>query len=940
MKKDDLHISSLVHQLRHIDAKKRREALLELIILKEESALHSYIALLKDKDPEIRGYSARALGIIAFKESISPLVEALGDSDENVNYWIVYALSNIGSEEVFNCVSWALTDKKLAKYAFEIVSRLGPLSSTKLIEILCDKNWQVRSMSADSLVRIGYPAVSKLAETLHKTDNIDMKYWILKILGKIGDPESMNHIIKFLEFDNVDIRKAAIDALYLLGTDESINTLSDLIESEFEDVRLNAVLALGEIGSTYFEKILERFEDDSWVVRNAASKAATKCGDVVIPLLEGTLQEGNENQRFCCCKALGGFGKKGFRGLLKSLDDKTWAIRKLASDNLAKFGSDVTPYLLKLVISKKSPDEKKFWAIRTLGNIRDGSIVEKIIPFLKYPNKDIRFATVRALGKIGDKSIVPRLINTLHNQDEETRYWSIKALGEIGPEAIKGLMEKLSDNDWNVRRIASQAIGEIGESSVLYLVKGMKHSNSDTRYWSRKAMVMIGFKACDEIVKLLKNKSWNIRKEAADAIGEIGSVAIPKLIAALKTGNEHFRHWIPKIIGNMYSKVAITELVEFLKTGDKEERILALKAISDIGNKCSEEVETLVIDCLQDEFWEVRQEAATAIGLLKIKNGGAELISALIDSDPILRGNAALSIGLIGDLDGLELLFDILDDPDRIIRIKTIKALGLLKSDVSIEKICKILENSELEVTNAAIWALGEIGSKEKIELIFSYFGNNLKTDMYIVETLGKIKTEISHEKLVTIIFNEENDRILRAKALEALISLNPKNIHEYLNKLLNDRNWHVRKIAFKEIYKKKSENVKEFTKLPKKKTKENRKGVNFYNEGITFYKNGQIEKAMSAFKNAIEQKPDFKEPYIKLIQICIENSFIKTAKSYIKLLLGIDKNDENALLSYGYILFLEKNVEKAKKILSKVVKFAKKDSNKVFAQKLIERLK
>jgi HEAT repeat protein len=88
-----------------------------------------------------------------------------------------------------------------------------------------------------------------------------------------------------------------------------------------------------------------------------------------------------------------------------------------------------------------------------------------------------------ALELIGEPSVLP-LIDKLNDDDSDIRGWSAIVLGKIGDErAIEPLIKALGDQDTEVRCFAASALGKIGDnSSLLALVSLYENdTNADVR---------------------------------------------------------------------------------------------------------------------------------------------------------------------------------------------------------------------------------------------------------------------------------------------------------------------------------------------------------------------------------------------------------------------------------------------------------------------------
>ena len=74
----------------------------------------------------------------------------------------------------------------------------------------------------------------------------------------------------------------------------------------------------------------------------------------------------------------------------------------------------------------------------------------------------MRSGAVEALGRIGDVRAVEPLIQRLQDEDEDVRSAAAEALGRIGDaRAVDPLIQRLQEEDWWVRETAWQALYRI-----------------------------------------------------------------------------------------------------------------------------------------------------------------------------------------------------------------------------------------------------------------------------------------------------------------------------------------------------------------------------------------------------------------------------------------------------------------------------------------------
>jgi HEAT repeat protein len=82
-----------------------------------------------------------------------------------------------------------------------------------LMDMLASKDGMTRQKARKSLVALGKPAVSSLAQALRNSESDQLRWEAAKALGAIGDARAMPTLVKALEDDNTDVTWLAAVAL-------------------------------------------------------------------------------------------------------------------------------------------------------------------------------------------------------------------------------------------------------------------------------------------------------------------------------------------------------------------------------------------------------------------------------------------------------------------------------------------------------------------------------------------------------------------------------------------------------------------------------------------------------------------------------------------------------------------------------------------------------
>jgi HEAT repeat protein len=135
--------------------------------------------------------------------------------------------------------------------------------------------------------------------------------------------------------------------------------------------------------------------------------------------------------------------------------------------------------------------------------------------FLQDSNEDVRWWATRSLAEIRDPEVTPLLLQALHDPEPAVRQCAALALRyQADPRAIPPLIQALSLPDRLMARLAADALIATGDESV------------------------------PALIEVMQNDSQTARLEAARALSEIGDPrAIPALFNALDEDSAILEHW-------------------------------------------------------------------------------------------------------------------------------------------------------------------------------------------------------------------------------------------------------------------------------------------------------------------------------------------------------------------------------------------------------------
>ena len=332
-------------QLNGMDSNARVEAILALGDLGEEAktALPAMFALLKDDAPDVRFFSAMALGKVGVA-AVPGVTELLHDTNGIVRAAAAQALGRIGPDAGQSApeLKPLIQDKNAAvrTEAVRALGRIGKQTSVPmLIELLRSNITDVREAAFDALGEMGpaakaaLPALTEILrgpDTAADTANNSFyggfyaggpKMDALQTVSYMSDlPEASNAIIAATSVFRGKGEKGLSPALVFqaMGPNArpAVPALIGLLQEKSGNTQGYAARALGAIGP-------------------AAAEA--------IPALAGLLEDKNQFARVGAAEALGHLGSSAVPTLVEALHNEDWLVRAKAAEGLGVLGSAAAP---------------------------------------------------------------------------------------------------------------------------------------------------------------------------------------------------------------------------------------------------------------------------------------------------------------------------------------------------------------------------------------------------------------------------------------------------------------------------------------------------------------------------------------------------------------------------------------------------------------------
>lgn len=324
----------------------------------------------------------------------------------------------------------------------------------------------------------------------------------------------------------------------------------------------------------------------------------------------------------------------------------------------------------------REPDiEEKGIFGRTLRRVNKGLSEEEVDKSRKAALK---------MTTLSPEVVVPTLLNALRYKRPAVRANAAWALGLIGNQvALQDLIQRLGDNNLEVRREAVLALGRLKDPGAIEaLTKELLGAAPlPVKFDAARALGEIADpRATGDLARvMLKNPDWRIKGACASALGKIADPGAAEALGSILMGNsaDPFSSWTRAQAAWALSALreeAMTTLLNALKDDEEITRMRAAWALTRIGSPSL----PTVIKALRDTDPRVRERAAFTLGWIRDSKAVPSLLRTLYDEDTGVRRGVIWALGRIGDPRAKEALDDFLN-AERDIRVKEMAGEALLR---------------------------------------------------------------------------------------------------------------------------------------------------------------------------------------------------------------------------------------------------------------------
>ncbi|MEW6708455.1 MAG: HEAT repeat domain-containing protein [Candidatus Riflebacteria bacterium] len=273
--------------------------------------------------------------------SLKKLMELIPENEEDVDYWMVQTLSNMGGEATQYLVRiFSHPNQRIRLAAVRAAQNVDdPRMVKALLHLLEDQNWPVRKAAYDSLERIYKLDQQAVIDALDRSSE-EARFWIIKLIAMQPVPEHVGKLAQIIDGSPMESKLEAIKALAMVETAEAHRLLVSYLAHKAWIIRKTAADAIWTQGLGVSEELISAINGSNVDARYWSVKLLGQSKEPgIFEEIVKCLQDHHASVRSAACQALGSLGdKRALAPLMSVLNDESEEVRTAAILALSQIG--------------------------------------------------------------------------------------------------------------------------------------------------------------------------------------------------------------------------------------------------------------------------------------------------------------------------------------------------------------------------------------------------------------------------------------------------------------------------------------------------------------------------------------------------------------------------------------------------------------------------
>ncbi len=316
------------------------EDLTKAMLSYKDEALPYLVKALCSESWNLRKSASKILSKLG-ANSLKKLMELIPENEEDVDYWMVQTLSNMGGEASQYLVRiFSHPNQRIRLAAVRAAQNVDdPRMVSALLHLLEDASWPIRKAAFDSLEKIytlDQPAVIKALEN----SSDEARFWIIKLIAMQPNPEQVGKLSQIIDSAPMESKLEAIKAMAMIETAEAHRLLVSYLAHKAWIIRKTAADAIWTQGLGVSEELISAINGSNVDARYWSVKLLGQSKEPgIFEEIVKCLQDHHSSVRSAACQALGSLGdKRALAPLMAVLNDESEEVRTAAILALSQIG--------------------------------------------------------------------------------------------------------------------------------------------------------------------------------------------------------------------------------------------------------------------------------------------------------------------------------------------------------------------------------------------------------------------------------------------------------------------------------------------------------------------------------------------------------------------------------------------------------------------------
>ena len=629
----------------------------------------------------------------------------------------------MGADKKDRTIDVAAEIKRLRKNATrgDAIARLGQSGAEEavgpLVDLLGDKDGDVREAAAGALGILGEPAVEAVSAQFWKTEAMRTRVAAVSALsqaGQGGEVSALAHLQRILADRDTPgkLRVAALSAVVDVQGEDALAQIAETIADEDRSLRRRAVQCLRSIPLSASTDLLIGMADDA--DEKVRSRALKGLRDRYSELIDRLSAEDTSVLHVLLAAWRAGDADEDLAAQIEAAR--------------VDIGAQIVPAMVEMLAAEETGAD----LIEVLARFgpEAGAAYDALLARLDHPDRDTCSAAARALGALGDERAIAPLVACLtfdaglykakKHSEKRARKRALalqraaaEGLGLLGRPALPAVLLVASGEDPVARQGGALALGYIGGGRAMGAVERLTSDKDErVREAAAEALERLAAQDVPRLGRMVRNKDPRVRRKAVAALARLDDLrSLDLLLRAYGDADDRVHDAAVEALARREGARASTILIAAAAGGN----VVALQALQE--HPVQHAIPAL-IEALDSPWYEVYSTALETLCVYGAVFAGDEeamselravvpdLMALLRDDSPKVRRLALCGVKEFQERSLAEHVADLLLDPKKSVQVEAARVLAAVcgpeAEDLLADRLKQVKSDSRREAIREA----------------------------------------------------------------------------------------------------------------------------------------------------------------------------------------------------------------------------------------------